>query len=1323
MLIDPNEASRRSEHRFPGIIVRHQTSRCASQEGSALILVLFCVALLTGLLVLLLMRTSSSKMISNASANFSKTELYGNGAIDQIIGDLRQEIADGSTATSVSTNAATGVVSYIYQPKVVAASAPALSGPNAYGSPNATNSAWNATFPNLVKESAFGSAFYNTSIGANSPNRAAPVSTTADSSRLSGNSVVPGTSQNGRSISMARWNEHLLLPKQSVTISGGNGSPIVLSDSGGLDTTPSPTFLAPDWILTAVDGSNPTSFVSDMADPKQTKYVTGRYAFAIYNEGGLIDANAAGTPHGYGPSYPPSLLSSTSSNNRRASQQIIWSRKGGEAFADLTVLPGIANLTSLKPQQVSDALVGWRNVATTQANAFPATTFGSVDSYFSYLLGVSDRFITASSANGISDQKFTSRQQLISFLQNIAITTGNQGDQAYLQDAMMYLTHFSRTLNQPSYYPDPNRPKVTTGGNNAAGQDNAYNPPFKTIRVLNSFTRNDGSTALVGEPLVKKRFALNRLVWITYKGPSANNMSDPAVQCSIRALGGDPANPNDPVYQFVAKGTAANIQAYFGLTWTAPQVPPQPAGSPNYWVYDLHAKTSPGTIATLSQVAAQNREPDFFELIQAAIACGSIGISCNNGSMSAYQANVWQQQKDSQVGVQALQIGANMIDQVSPVNFPTHIVFSTGDNTYSLWGVTDLPYLQDVGNIGVAVIDANPPAPGAATDALISPGVGVALAIPTLWNPHASSSTPTASGFAPIGLRITASDITLDSPSLNSNVSSLTGTLNASDTSQAPPVWLINVTEAWDAEGAVNGYDPATGMAVSAASGAANNTAIYFNYDSTLFRDPTPLLLTSGSNPAKIHLDAGNLIVAAGTQYDPTNPWNNGVPEHNGANGNNNKFVGFLQGVYPLRVQLGNPAQGPTYTVNWLFPNESPQKVGRTYSLEYQAQTNGPWIPYKQYDLYPNFDSFLAPNNCSGNGTQGQSILTTWATDGSNGQFWTNIFFDARTSRWGGFKDFFMRPFADNSNTTLETLRPDAGSGANGQGYFPGAATQNLQSVNPSLADPDGVIRRAMGGYASTDSTNGLPMATQNYASRSIILHRPFRTVGELGYVFSDTPWKNLDFCFPESGDVALLDTFCIEDDYRPDAICAGQVDLNGRQAPVFQALLAGAYRNEWNSLPSPPSTDSDLTNSEASQLAQALVNRTTSSAPGSGPLSNIADLVGRYTAGFSNGNGQPFDGFAADVGACYSATGTNSVAYPVVQRFRESAVRDLADGGQAGAWNLLVDVIVQTGKYPINATNISDFLVEGERHYWVHIALDRTTGEIIDKNIEVVNE
>ncbi len=30
---------------------------------------------------------------------------------------------------------------------------------------------------------------------------------------------------------------------------------------------------------------------------------------------------------------------------------------------------------------------------------------------------------------------------------------------------------------------------------------------------------------------------------------------------------------------------------------------------------------------------------------------------------------------------------------------------------------------------------------------------------------------------------------------------------------------------------------------------------------------------------------------------------------------------------------------------------------------------------------------------------------------------------------------------------------------------------------------------------------------------------------------------------------------------------------------------------------------------------------------------------------------------------------------------------------------------------------------VEGEQHYWVHVEIDRFTGQIIGKQIEVVNE
>jgi hypothetical protein len=86
-------------------------------------------------------------------------------------------------------------------------------------------------------------------------------------------------------------------------------------------------------------------------------------------------------------------------------------------------------------------------------------------------------------------------------------------------------------------------------------------------------------------------------------------------------------------------------------------------------------------------------------------------------------------------------------------------------------------------------------------------------------------------------------------------------------------------------------------------------------------------------------------------------------------------------------------------------------------------------------------------------------------------------------------------------------------------------------------------------------------------------------------------------------------------------------------------------------------------------------------------------------------------------------AVGSATLPINNVQRLRETAMRALADVGTAGTWNLLIDVVAQSGRYPTNATGLDGFLVEGERRYWVHVAIDRSTGEIIDQRIEVVNE
>jgi hypothetical protein len=262
-------------------------------------------------------------------------------------------------------------------------------------------------------------------------------------------------------------------------------------------------------------------------------------------------------------------------------------------------------------------------------------------------------------------------------------------------------------------------------------------------------------------------------------------------------------------------------------------------------------------------------------------------------------------------------------------------------------------------------------------------------------------------------------------------------------------------------------------------------------------------------------------------------------------------------------------------------------------------------------------------------------------------------------------------------------------------------------------------------------STAGPNIFTNQSRSRPIILNRPFRSVAELGHVFSDTPWKNLSFFTPESGDSGLLDVFCIQDTGRDDAIVAGKVNLNTRQSPVLKAILAGSYADELNS-----AGGSTITATDADALATALVARTTGTAAGQGPLANVSELVGRWNSSVNASQGgidgrQSYTGFTADLDTVFTATApaaaavavTEAVAMRNIQRFREAPIRALSANGTARVWNLMIDIVAQTGRYPASATGPEDFSVEGEKRLWVHIAIDRYTGKVIDSSVEVVTE
>jgi hypothetical protein len=276
-----------------------------------------------------------------------------------------------------------------------------------------------------------------------------------------------------------------------------------------------------------------------------------------------------------------------------------------------------------------------------------------------------------------------------------------------------------------------------------------------------------------------------------------------------------------------------------------------------------------------------------------------------------------------------------------------------------------------------------------------------------------------------------------------------------------------------------------------------------------------------------------------------------------------------------------------------------------------------------------------------------------------------------------------------------------------------------VNSANPSAsnassscwayyADQDGIVRPG-DGYRVTYSTtlssttgdgnmlftvpvpNGAPTNNTQNGRRPIILNRLFRSVGELGYAYRDLPYKSLDFFTPFSADAALLDVFSIDDE---PAVIAGQVNPSAAPVPVLQALLAGGAKKEID-----PTLAID--NTTANAVAQAISTQVQNSAKG--PLLNRANLVTTLSdainAALTNANDQGDKPYA------------------------EAPIRALADVTNTRTWNLLIDIIAQSGQMSPTAQSLNDFVVQGERRYWLHIAIDRYTGKVIDQQLEPVYE
>ena len=197
-----------------------------------------------------------------------------------------------------------------------------------------------------------------------------------------------------------------------------------------------------------------------------------------------------------------------------------------------------------------------------------------------------------------------------------------------------------------------------------------------------------------------------------------------------------------------------------------------------------------------------------------------------------------------------------------------------------------------------------------------------------------------------------------------------------------------------------------------------------------------------------------------------------------------------------------------------------------------------------------------------------------------------------------------------------------------------------------------------------------------------------------MGYVFRDLPWKTLDLFSENSADAGLLDVFSIADE---PAITAGR---DTQQAPVLQSILAGTIWDEISS--------STVTMSGASAQSAATMAANITSATSTNPLTNKSSII--TTAGLPA-----------------TILPTTSPATPhdnqTVKARREVVPQAISSVSQTRVWNLLIDVVAQSGRYPPGETDPKKFIVEGEQHYWVHVAIDRFTGQVIDRQIEVVKE
>jgi hypothetical protein len=345
--------------------------------------------------------------LAHTSFHDTDADLLARSALDIVVGDFKQEIQNGST-----------LVSGTFVPTSPANVVPMRSGNPAIPGLETTD-----PIPNLIRRSVYPDALTaNPGVGSRA---SATNSTTA--------------SANGRSVSLAKWNSHYLIPRANPSDTTGDSTPI--SGVSG--------FTAPDWVIVTREGAGPSPTPYSAWDPvlkdptaANTKYAVGRYAYAVYDEGGLLDINIAGYPISTNPAIP---------------SVTDIGRKGVLAFADLTALPTTPG-NHVSTAAISNFML-FRNYATMgstgtlgsditspQASAFVNYYLGNPQTGTSQDFGQVNTISTGSGSSRRTDQSFISRAELINFRKSTGIANVN---------TLQYLGTFSRERNRSTWSNSP----------------------------------------------------------------------------------------------------------------------------------------------------------------------------------------------------------------------------------------------------------------------------------------------------------------------------------------------------------------------------------------------------------------------------------------------------------------------------------------------------------------------------------------------------------------------------------------------------------------------------------------------------------------------------------------------------------------------------------------------------------------------------------------------------------------------------------------------------------------------------------------------------